>query len=485
MKKYNDVRIGQKITALILTCVIMALTFLPVTAYFLDDDGYPRSHYGDDYPETIRTSSDGRYQYYLDKETGEAIFYASLESDISVIEIPEKIDGYVVESVTRCKSESPSIVRVRLSENIKYILRGGLCFEEVPVPICMVDINEGLTSISKYSITTPLFCKLIVFPSTLEYIGDEAFFRDFCENIVFQSNPVTGMNSVSINDFPDFTDKYLYDLDFDRKAFNCYFTGDATNLSPFTFNYQPYNWERDLPSPETFPARDVTIYKKPGAQGFEKFLDSSHEEYITDYSISWKIPEYTVKEYTEEWWHDLAEIETVTMTAEGMTEITKNKGKGLSDAAKKYLSHEYEKSVKSGEAFTVSSAFAPADAYDNRTFFVSMNEDIATVDIETGEVKALKKGTARIRCVAASGVFADCILTVDGGDGTNGVAPTEAEVEANDTTSSETQTTAKQSQTQPNKALSFLADKKFYIIPAAVVLTAAVVAGCIVRKKKR
>lgn len=502
----------KKAICLFLICLLLFSTHFFTAFSSFDENGYIVR-----FPGLPKISLDGKYEYDLDEKTKEASFVKSFETDITVLEIPKEIDGYVITNLSSSVCRSVSLVRVKYPETVRHICMWGAIVSDRKVPLCMIDINEGLKSIAYNGFGSngsyPFSCKLLIFPSSLEYIGEQGVRRGFCENLVFQSNPVTNMNSVTVDDgeYAYFPDGY-YQMDI-----NYYFTGDATNLSEFTFNYKPYNWEHDLASPETFPTRGVTIYKKPGAQGFEKFLDSSHEEYITDYSISWKIPEYTVKEYTEEWWHDLAEIETVTMTAEGMSKITKNKGKGLSDAAKKYLSHEYEKSVKSGEAFTVSSAFAPADAYDNRTFFVSMNEDVATVDIETGEVKALKKGTARIRCVAASGVFADCVLSVDGGDGTNGVKPTEAEVEANSTTSAasstetqatetqrtETQTTETQraetqttelqttkttataSQTQPNKALSFLADKKFYIIPAAVVLTAAVAAVCIVRKKKR
>ena len=494
MKKF----IGLALTLLLL----LQLILVPASAYSIDQDGYIfRASFFNS-----KISKDGKYEYYFEEETKEASFVRSFEDDITVVEIPEEIDGYPVVSISFGGTLSPSAVRIKYANTIKYVCMYALGTTDKAIPICMIDMNEGLESIGKWSTdegSVPLNCKALIFPSTLEYIGEDSVCRGFCENIVFQSNPVTKMNAVTVADGP-----YAYDPDISyEKEINFYFTGDATNLSPFTFNYQIFNDLRDLPSPDTFPTAGVTIYKKPNAQGFEKFLDSSHEEYITDFTYDWEIPEYTVKEYTEEWWHDLAEIETVTMTAEGMSEITKNKGKGLSDAAKKYLSHEYEKSVKSGETFTVSSSFAPADAYDNRTFFVSMNEDVATVDIETGEVKALKKGTARIRCVAASGVFADCVLSVDGGDGTNGVKPAETEVEANSTTSAasstETQTTETQrtetqttelqttkttataSQTQPNKALSFLADKKFYIIPAAVILTAAVAAVCIVRKKKR
>ena len=390
-------------------------------------------------------SENEKYTYY--KNNGRADFRHSFETDITVLEIPEEIDGNTLTSVSSASCDSPSLVRIKYPDSVKEIGRNGLdsgamdLYKE-PIPICMLDINEGVESISAHAsgsmeassdfannnddvlvyYDNTMSVKTLILPSTLKHIGMNGIARGYCENIIFQSNPKTEINSVTYMDGEYYREKYktsdpLSDI-------NYYFTGDATNLSEFTFNYTPYWAEAfELPCPYTFPSKGVTIYKKYDAQGFEKFLEFYEEEYLTEIVVAdaMEIPEYTVKEYTEEWWHDLAEIEEVTMTAEGMSEKTEQVGNGLSDSARKYLSHEYEKSVKSGEKFTVSSAFAPSDAYDDRTFFVSMDETVATVDTETGEVTALKKGTARIRCVAASGVFSDCILKVDGGGLSNGI----------------------------------------------------------------
>ena len=460
-------------------------------------------------------SENEKYTYY--KNNGRAGFRHSFETDITVLEIPEEIDGNTLTSVSSASCDSPSLVRIKYPDSVKEIGRNGLdsgamdLYKE-PIPICMLDINEGVESISAHASgsmeASPDFAnnnddvlvyydntmsvKTLILPSTLKHIGMNGIARGYCENIIFQSNPKTEINSVTYMDGEYYREKYktsdpLSDI-------NYYFTGDATNLSEFTFNYTPY-WLDETYSPFTFPSKGVTIYKKPGAQGFEKFLEFYEEEYSPTYGEleeGFIIPEYTVKEYTEEWWHDLAEIEEVTMTAEGMSEKTEQVGNGLSDSARKYLSHEYEKSVKSGEKFTVSSAFAPSDAYDDRTFFVSMDETVATVDTETGEVTALKKGTARIRCVAASGVFSDCILKVDGGDNTNGVYPLtnyyEKTIVAKETTLSNEVTTdpdlsANQTKTTDWKEF-FFANKLYIIIPvaAAAILTAAVV---VIKKKKR
>ena len=408
--------------------------------------------------------------------------------------------------------ESVSVTRLKFAKTIKYICRFGFGSCEKPIPVCMIDINEGVESFAFWASSWPglppvegdfadslddkpvgpaFQIKALILPSTLKFIDSGAIVipghRDsWCKNIILQSNPLTNDKSIV------YLDKFSYfeeskSLITDKNAnVNYYFTGDATNLNEFTFNHIPRSFDGNLYQPKSCPPEGIIIHKKPNAKGFEKFLKYYEDEYYTDYE-DWIIPEYTVKEYTEEWWHDLAEIEEVTMTAEGMSEKTEQVGNGLSDSARKYLSHEYEKSVKSGEKFTVSSAFAPSDAYDDRTFFVSMDETVATVDTETGEVTALKKGTARIRCVAASGVFSDCILKVDGGDNTNGVQHY-TEYDYGETTLPKETTTdpdlsANQTKTTDWKEF-FFTNKLYIIIPvaAAAILTAAVI---VIKKKKR
>ncbi len=476
-------------------------------AFVLDDNGYVRSvnaPYDDTY-----FSKDGKYIFYIDKDTNEIGFVGTNEKDITVLEVPEEIDGYTVTSICSVNIKSPSVTRIKLPDSLLFLNETNWYAE--PVPVCMVDLNEGLESISHgagsdidyYPLRADegttlcdntIHLKTLILPSTLKYIGSYGITRGYCENIIFQSNPVTDLNSITYWDSEAYYDKY--NTEDPLTELNCYFTGDATNLSEFTFNRQIVEWkpfgldelyeEPEVDYPETFPSKYVTLYKKPNAQGFEKFTENYDNIYINERTGGMEIPEYTVKEYTEEWWHDLAEIEEVTMTAEGMSEKTEQVGNVLSDSARKYLSHEYEKSVKSGEKFTVSSAFAPSDAYDDRTFFVSMDETVATVDTETGEVTALKKGTARIRCVAASGVFSDCILKVDGGDNTNGIClPTKLFEYATDANQTKTVPDSTANQTKPTDWKEFFFANKLYIIipvAAAAILTAAVI---VIKKKKR
>ena len=72
----------------------------------------------------------------------------------------------------------------------------------------------------------------------------------------------------------------------------------------------------------------------------------------------------------------------------------------------RYGTYEISESTK------LQASFAPSDAFDDRMFFVSLNEDVATVDMNSGEVKAIKDGEATVCCVAASGVYSDCHITV-------------------------------------------------------------------------
>ena len=448
-------------------------------------------HYHYQYPETweeerteVVTSTDGKFMFFHNTQTNEASFIESYEKDITVLEIPDEIDGIKVTGTSICISDSSSLVKIKFGKNIKKIYKEGLSVysnNQKSVFCCGIELNEGLEeicrdaentqSVSNKRIISPSI-KTMILPKSLKKIGENGLNTGRIYNLIVQSNIEADKHSVSKNAYKE--NRLFAGFDYsDRTSCNIYLTSDITNFDDLALNQEPWNDPdyalNDHIDTEFNP--DTTIYKTPDTKGVEKFEKMG----------------YPVKEYTEEWWHDLAEIEEVTMTAEGMSEKTEQVGNGLSDSARKYLSHEYEKSVKSGEKFTVSSAFAPSDAYDDRTFFVSMDETVATVDTETGEVTALKKGTARIRCVAASGVFSDCILKVDGGDNTNGVQHY-TEYDYGETTLPKETTTdpdlsANQTKTTDWKEF-FFANKLYIIIPvaAAAILTAAVV---VIKKKKR
>ena len=447
--------------------------------------------------EKVFTSESGMFLFVQCESEDEVYFYASNQADITVLEIPDEIDGKEVVGIKNLGIASPSVTKMVAGKNVKQIFGGGMVATSINnnsvSPIVSYELNNELKEIhssayfcSKRDLNgKPIGAKILVLPSSLERLHSESIQRDGIEAIVFQSDAKADINAVTFagsSILDDFPGQNIADY-----PLSVYFTAGCKNFSPFAFNYVPRDDTHDFGAPETYPPEGLTLYKKSECDGFDKFKDNSHEEYYYGITQGRSAPEIEVKEYTEEWWHGLAEIEEVTMTAEGMSEKTEQVGNGLSDSARKYLSHEYEKSVKSGEKFTVSSAFAPSDAYDDRTFFVSMDETVATVDTETGEVTALKKGTARIRCVAASGVFSDCILKVDGGDNTNGVQHY-TEYDYGETTLPKETTTdpdlsANQTKTTDWKEF-FFTNKLYIIIPvaAAAILTAAVV---VIKKKKR
>ncbi len=471
----------KKATSIILSALlIFGCLFTGANAYVTDRLGF--AVVGDDYEG--KRSKDEKYWCYFNEQTKEASFGESREKDITVLEIPDEIDGYRITEISTLFSESPSLVKVKFGKNIKSVLTGGLTVSSNnprSVFCCGIELNEGLEEICFKAESKPDYynkiivspsIKTMILPKSLKKIGENGLNTGRIYNLIVQSNIEADKHSVSKNAYKE--NRLFAGFDYsDRTSCNIYLTSDITNFDDLALNQEPWNDPdyalNDHIDTEFNP--NTTIYKTPDTKGVEKFEKMG----------------YPVEEYTEEWWHDLAEIEEVTMTAEEMSEKTEQVGNGLSDSARKYLSHEYEKSVKSGEKFTVSSAFAPSDAYDDRTFFVSMDETVATVDTETGEVTALKKGTARIRCVAASGVFSDCILKVDGGDNTNGVQHYTQYDYGETTLPKETTTdpdlSANQTKTTDWKEF-FFANKLYIIIPvaAAAILTAAVI---VIKKKKR
>ena len=412
----------KTIVSLLVVIAIVAGGFFSCFALeTTDKNGYPI------YAVTSEAvvSQDKRFSYVLDKNSSNAYFYASLENDITVLEIPDEIDGYKILGIKSIQLSSDSITAIKFGKNVENAFQYSLNIHaesQNPLPVCTLEINDGFRYFSRNAgVADPLLqgavpvaCKTVIMPESLEYIGENGFPLSLAQQLVIQSNLTAPAQAMTVQNLTD-------------EAREVYFSKSVKNVSPSAFDYSERNDPTDENAPILYPFNDVSIYGK-SAEELRRFYGDEYKQALTENDFGWSqapkkaLPEgYTVKEYTEEWWHGLAEIEEVTMTAEGMSEKTEQVGNGLSDSARKYLSHEYEKSVKSGEKFTVSSAFAPSDAYDDRTFFVSMDETVATVDTETGEVTALKKGTARIRCVAASGVFSDCILKVDGGGLSNGI----------------------------------------------------------------
>lgn len=361
-------------------------------------------------------SADGKYSYYANED---GIWFSdSTESGITVLNIPEKIDGKTVTGIRRCTVNSNCVVKVNMPASIKTVSQSFPLFSSLEqfIPLCNISFNNEITHFDtwafsharadkRYEIKSQL--KVVVFPELTEKIGFSGFNISEVENIVFQKDYFTQSASIS--------DNIYYEKSESDRAYsvNVYFVDKASNFSADTFDWLDpiddelavYYREANKPYPIKYHNNpNVTIYKKPGAEGFEKFEEAG----------------YTVKEYTDEWWKDIKEIQSVEISGEGVTEKKNSQAKGTvtelgwspSNDPAQYLSREYELSAKPGDSITLKSSFAPADAFDDRTFFVSLNEDVATVDTESGKVTVLKEGTATIRCVAASGVYSDCAVTV-------------------------------------------------------------------------
>ena len=443
----------------LVTLIIPLLSFPAFSISNLDDNGYVI------YPVVTDpiTSKDGLYRYVIDDENGEAYFYASLAEDITVLNIPDEIDGHPITGIHRFAISSECLTRINFGKNIKAVFKNGLDIftrKSDAIPLCTINFNEGLEFFSKHS-KFQIFqsdyyidqaYKVMIFPKSLEYIADSSLYRDHIDNIVFQSNPKTGMNAISVNDREDYENSNTENVDYPT---NVYFTGDATNSSPFTFNYEPYNAEHDLWGPLTFPSPNVTIFHKPGAKGFDQFKVNTYEEYITEYSQNWKVPSYTVKEYTDEWWKNIKEIETVTLSAQNLD-------------------------MKSGEKQTLAMDFAPQDAYDNRVFFVSLNTDVADVDMNTGAITAKSTGTATVRAVAASGVYADCVVKVNGGGNA-----TESTTDKTAVSGTSTEVSGQTNKNPDNTTfMTKLSENRILVSVAAVVVLGAAVVIITIRKRK-
>ena len=187
-----------------------------------------------------------------------------------------------------------------------------------------------------------------------------------------------------------------------------YFTGDSLNSSPFAFNYLYINFGNFEVGPLSHPSAKTTIYKKAGAQGFEKFETNDYPE---EYD-NCKLETMTVKTYEDEWWKDIKEVESVTITADNIIEDASLKNT-LSSDEKKYVSNTYSLNTNGFGNITLKANASPSDAFDSRVFYVSLNDEVATVDRETGKVKIVGDGSATIRCVSASGVFSDCVINAN------------------------------------------------------------------------
>lgn len=225
-------------------------------------------------------SNDGRFEYYLDDKTGNALFVGSLEENITVLNIPDEIDNHKVVATIAGGKNINSITEVNYGKNIREVFGGGLSFSCLPT--CKINLNEGLEVIYEHALwdVSPydIVYDRIVFPTTLKKIETYGIGHNV-KQIVFQSDP-----EINIMANSDTTgSRFLYE---EKEV---YFTGNALNVSADAFDIwwdgvphgDPYEEGTQIPG-------NFTIYHKHGAKGFEKFAEHG----------------YTVKEYTHEFWND-------------------------------------------------------------------------------------------------------------------------------------------------------------------------------------
>ena len=410
----------KKLKAVIAVIVSIIIAFASISYGSATDDKGPGAYI----TTYAKTSKDGRYLYSASPESDGIYFVASTQKNITVLKIPDEIDGKKVTGVWSLYTASPAVSRVEYGKNVKVIkgfgyqndaglhtrYRPEMTYEhnsQTCIPLMSAIFNEGL-EIIEHNVAAAGYkegdsFKLMVFPSTLKNLKSRALDGISVDNIIFQSDAELSYNIAYSS--------YATSYSFPKRSI--YFTGNCLNANPFAFNYAPWinDGFNERECPYTFPPDNVTIYKKTDALGFEKFETTDYEEYTTqDFQI--EPPEFEVKTYDNEWWNNIKEVKAITLSAAGITEDSSLKA-GLSAEEKDYVSNTYTVTTDGSDNITFNATTSPSDAYDSRVYYVSLNENVAKVDKETGKVNIVGDGTATIRCVSASGVFSDCVVKVN------------------------------------------------------------------------
>ena len=365
--------------------------------------------FADSVDRTILSNGD----YSLILHDNAPVKLISNQTNATVLNIPESIEGCEITDFTGVELSSPCVTKIIFGKNTENISSLAVWSDKKSkVPVCSLLFNEGLKKISSQSDITnredglyypnriSKLIKLLILPESLEIIEKNGLFTTNYENIVIQSRIDADDYSVT----RCCHDEENYTL-FNPITSTEVYLSQNSSISVSAFNTISYF---DTLNSEDNPHINLNNYLK------FNLTDADSER------GKFEEAGYTVREYTDEWWKNIKEIQSVELTGKGIAESKNSSAKGTvtnlgwsaSNDPLQYLSHEYELKMKPGDSVTLQASFAPANAFDNRLFFVSLNEDIATVDIESGEIKAVKSGVATIRCVAASGVYSDCAVTV-------------------------------------------------------------------------
>ncbi len=209
----------------------------------------------------INDSDNSKYGYVFSESENGIIFVASYEKDITVLNIPEEIDGYPVVGVKGGYAVSDKICEVNYSKNIKDIYEGGLTFSKLHN--CKLNLNEGLINIHEFAyssveINPDMYLDEIIFPSTLIHIHQNAFNFNV-KKMVFKGDTFIDMKT--------FSDHVVCKTDI-------YFSGDAYNVPADAFLVCKV--END--SVEKFYSADyATIHYNEGTNGIEKFIERGYK----------------------------------------------------------------------------------------------------------------------------------------------------------------------------------------------------------------
>ncbi len=375
-------------------------------------------------------SADGNYIYKKGEKDGEAEFVGSLEENITVLTIPDEIDGLKVTEVNHITTSSKAVTKIIYSKNIKssalnpigyYDKKNDIVYnyklydENTSVaPVINICLNEGLETLKTSHgdmNEAPVRPKILVLPTTLKEIENTGIEQNNIEAIVIQSDvnaKTEAFNHGCYLHGEMYATIHSTNVTLEYEPLSVYYTGDCLNASPLAFCCYSYPDSTPDEGPWLTVPDNFTIYKKSDAKGFEKFKSPEFDNYYAEEQYGVHRSGFTVKTYENEWWKDIKEVETITISAKNIVADDSLKS-NLSADEKEYVSNTYTLST-TGNSVKISAKVTPTDAYDARVFYVSLNEDVAKVDRETGKVKIVGDGQAIIRCVSASGVFSDCVI---------------------------------------------------------------------------
>lgn len=361
----------------IIMSILMLLQFAAVCVNAEDNKEYS---VGTKPISEIIKSKDGKYGYVINSKNNEAYFAASYEDNLSVLNIPEYIDGNKIVGTIRGYAKSFCTIRqINFSKYITDIYSGGLSFSRLPT--CKINLNEGLKVIhtgaywdhyDSYGDNYYLYYDELIFPSTLTEIQMGSIPLNI-RKMVFKGNPKIDMSL--------WWDTYYSYKQNMGSYIDAYFMGDATNVAADAFMVYDFNGEIAATS---YSRYHITIHYTKGAKGFEKFKEKGYKTKIFD----GKYPQQSVKQ-----------IPVTKITADNI-KITTGKAYQKNINAKVYPENATDKRIW---------YFPLTDTY--RIMKVNVNGRIGSVN--TSNIPA-NGNTVKVRAVASNGKYKDITISVKG-----------------------------------------------------------------------